>query len=301
MPASLLEFHIVPPGAPRERLSDYAYKVFQTLPSRKGMKKAIKAGALLVDGSPGQTGDWIAPGQRIELMSQAIAPPKPLELTLEILFLDSHLAVINKPAGLPTSGNRYRTVVNALQFNLSPSDVEDALPWPRPVHRLDALTSGLLLVARSHSAAIGLGNQFESKLVRKVYQAIAVGKTPEKGLLQYPIDGQEAYTEFRLLRKVRSLKTEWLSLMELYPRTGRTHQLRRHLAEAGHPILGDALYSGNGPVLKGKGLFLCATSLEFTHPATRKPMHFRVNPPAKFDSFLQRSGQRWQKFRGRQA
>ena len=68
------------------------------------------------------------------------------------------------------------------------------------ITRLDALTSGLLLVARSHSAAIGLGNQFESKLVRKVYQAIAVGKTPEKGLLQYPIDGQEAYTEFRLLR-----------------------------------------------------------------------------------------------------
>lgn len=291
-----LEAHTVPPGTPRERLSDYAPRVFRAIPSRKGIKKAIKAGAIWVDGRPGQTGDWVLPGQRIELMPSNLKPPKPLEFPLKVHFEDDHLAVIDKPAGLPTSGNQYRTVANALQFNLSPSGAPDALPWPRPVHRLDALTSGLLLVAKSHRAAIALGRQFEKKAVQKTYLAIVAGKVPPAGIVQEPIDGQEAHTEFRLIQQVRSLKVEWISLLELCPRTGRTHQLRRHLAGIGCPILGDVLYTENQPLLKGKGLFLSAVGLEFAHPATGQPARFRILPPGKFESFLQRSEQRWQQF-----
>ncbi|MCB0562117.1 MAG: RluA family pseudouridine synthase [Lewinellaceae bacterium] len=291
-----IESHIVPPGTARERLSDYAHRVFQSVPSRKGMKKAIKAGAIFVDGRPGHTGHWVLPGQRIELMPPAQAPPKALALPLEVLYEDTHLALINKPAGLPTSGNRYRTVVNALQYNLSPSEATDALPWPRPVHRLDALTSGLLLIAKSHSAAMNLGQQFEEKGVRKTYQAVAVGKTAAKGTVKKAIDGQEAMTEFRLLRQVPSLQAEWLSLLELYPRTGRTHQLRRHLAGIGHPILGDGLYTGDGLLLKGKGLFLSAVALEFTHPISRQTLNFTIQPPKKFKSFLDRTERRWKQF-----
>lgn len=294
-----IESHTVPPDTPRERLSDYAPRVFQAIPSRKGMKKAIKAGGVLVDGRQGQTGDWVLPGQRIELLPSALSQPKPLELPLEIVYEDEHLAVVNKPAGLPTSGNQYRTVVNALQYNLSPSDTPDALPWPRPVHRLDALTSGLLLAAKSHAASISLSRQFAEKTVRKAYQAVVAGKPPEAGAIREPIDGQEAHTEFRTLARVRSLKVEWLALLELIPRTGRTHQLRRHLAGIGHPILGDALYTGDKPLLKGKGLFLCAVELEFTHPAAGRPGHFRIEPPDKFQSFLKRSEQRWDKLKGR--
>ncbi len=298
MPSSPpIESHTVPPGTPRERLSDYAPRVFSAIPSRKGMKKAIKAGGVLVDGQPGQTGDWVLPGQRIELLPSALSPPKPLELPLEIVYEDEHLAVVNKPAGLSTSGNQYRTVVNALQFNLSPYEAADALPWPRPVHRLDALTSGLLLVGKSHAASISLSRQFAEKTVRKAYQAVVAGKAPEYGAIREPVDGQEAHTDFLRLRQVHSLKVEWLSLLELYPRTGRTHQLRRHLAGIGCPILGDSLYTKDKPLLKGKGLFLCAVGLEFSHPLDGRPCNFRIGPPDKFKSFLERSEQRWEKFK----
>ena len=293
-----LESHIVPSGTPRERLSDYAHRVFRAIPSRKGMKKAIKAGAVFIDGKAGHTGDWVLPGQHIELMDLPLAPPKALALGLEILFEDSHLAVIKKPAGLPTSGNQYRTVVNALQHNLSPSGVADALPWPRPVHRLDALTSGLLLIAKSRCAAVNLGQQFEQKVVRKTYQAVAVGKTAGKGIIKEALDGQEAMTEFHLLRQVPSLKVEWLSLLELHPLTGRTHQLRRHLAGIGHPVLGDALYTGTGLVLTGKGLFLSAVALEFTHPFSGQTLNYAIQPPKKFKSFLDRTERRWKQFKG---
>lgn len=295
---SPLETHTVPPGTPRERLSDYAARVFQAIPSRKGMKKAIKAGAVFVDGRPGHTGDWVQAGQHIELMSLALNPPKALELPLEVIYEDEHLALVNKPAGLPTSGNQYRTVVNALQYNLSPSPAEGALPWPRPVHRLDALTSGLLLVAKTHAASLSLYRQFAEKEVQKTYQAITAGQAPRTGIIRAPVDGQDAHTEFRLLRQARSLKAGWLSWLELYPFTGRTHQLRTHLAGIGCPILGDALYTGDGPLLKGKGLFLCAVGLSFQHPASGERLQFRINAPQKFQSFLDRSERRWGKFKG---
>ncbi len=84
--------------------------------------------------------------------------------------------------------------------------------------------------------------------------------------------------------------------MELYPLTGRTHQIRKHLAETGHPIIGDGKYVGDMPLLKGKGLFLAATGLEFTHPVTKEKCKFQIDMPQKFSSFLEREDRRWKKY-----
>jgi RluA family pseudouridine synthase len=294
----LLHRHIVPEQTPPSRLSDYACGLFPTLPSRKSVKKAVKKGEIWIDGSPGNTGDWVKPGQRIELMDLEQDPPPTYEMPLEIVYEDEHLAVVNKPAGIPTSGNRFRTVQNALTHNLSPTPLADALPWPVPVHRLDASTSGLLLIAKTRGAHIRLGRQFEEKQVRKKYQAVVIGQTPEQGRIDTPIEGKEALTLFERRDCVPSLKNEWLSLLDLYPHTGRTHQLRIHLSSSGYPILGDKLYGREGLILRNKGLFLAAVELSFEHPDTQKKVVLSVKAPRKFRTLLEREERRWRKYQG---
>lgn len=291
-----LQTHTVPPNTPPARLSDYARGLFPTLPSRKSVKKAIKRGEVWIDGQPGTTGQWVQPGQQIQLVDLEQTPPKTYELALEVIYEDEHLAAINKPAGLPSSGNRFRTAQNALLHNLSLSPAEDALPWPVPVHRLDAPTSGLLLVAKTRSARIELGRQFEEKEIRKTYRAVVIGQTPENGILDTPVDDKPALTRYERRQHVRSLKNDWLSLLDLYPQTGRTHQVRIHLSRAGFPILGDKLYGKEGWILKHKGLFLAAVELTFTHPATGEEMTLSIDMPRKFGTFLAREARRWDRY-----
>jgi RluA family pseudouridine synthase len=290
----ILHEHIVPQGTDRQRLSDYAPLVFGAfVSSKKGMKKLIKKGAVTIDGQPAQTGTWVLPGQCIRLLDLVTAPTKVYELDLEVVFEDDHLAVINKPGGIPVSGNQFRSIQNALPYNLAPSSQPDTLAVPRPVHRLDAPTCGLLLVAKTSRAIIGLSRQFEEKTIQKRYQAVAMGKLAEEGFFDRPIDGKEAYTQYQCLQQVRSIKSKWLSLLSLFPQTGRTHQLRIHLSQAGHPILGDALYGREGLVKKGKGLFLCAVELSFEHPITQKIQSSCIEPPAKFLKTMEREEQMW--------
>ena len=207
-----------------------------------------------------------------------------------------YIAIINKPAGIPVSGNRYRTVQNALPFNVKPSKERDALKLPRPVHRLDTPTSGLLIVAKTATALMNLGHQLQNRKIAKQYRAIVSGKTPESGQIENPINGQLAITSYKTVRHIRSVKTNWLSLVDLFPVTGRTHQLRVHMANEGHPIVGDKLYVKNQPLLKGKGLFLCAIALEFIHPVLDTKMTFKIEQPAKFTALLNRESERWKKY-----
>lgn len=281
------------------RLQDYAKSIFYDfIPSTQGIKKAIKKGAILVDDKPGTTGQWVESLQIIKLIDLKESTPKLFKFSLEVLFEDDHLAVVNKPAGIVVSGNQYKTVHNALPFNLQPSSQKDALPWPLPVHRLDGPTSGLLIVAKTKSARIELGHQFEQKTIQKTYRAIAIGKTPESGIWNTPINGLSARTTFKTLQTFPSLQNEWLSLVELSPHTGRTHQLRIHLSEAGFPIVGDKLYGSEGQILKGKGLFLTAIKLTFTHPANGEQITISIPMPHKFDALIEREQRRWQKFKG---
>jgi len=114
--------------------------------------------------------------------------------------------------------------------------------------------------------------------------------------LEKPIDGKDAITYFEKIKVVPSLKNKWLSLIDLFPQTGRTHQLRIHLSSLGFPILGDALYGKEGMILKHKGLFLCAVELIFSHPKTNEKMKVEINVPQKYETLLRREERRWQKY-----
>jgi 23S rRNA pseudouridine1911/1915/1917 synthase len=292
----ILQSHIVPPSTPAERISEYARKIFSNIPSRKGIKKAILRNEILLDGKPVETGRWVQPGNQIDWVDLELKMPKILLLKLEVVFEDEYLAVINKPAGIIVSGNQFRTVENALLHNISKSVEQDGLRKPRAVHRLDSPTSGLLLVAKTALAHLKLSQQFEAKTILKKYQAIVIGAIDEAGILEKPIDGKTALTYFKKIKTVPSLKNKWLSLVDLFPQTGRTHQLRIHLSDFGFPILGDAMYGKEGLILKHKGLFLCAVELVFSHPKTGERVVVRINAPPKYETLLRREDRRWQKY-----
>ncbi len=292
----ILETHIIPPDFSRTRFLDYCVSHINLLKTRTSIKKAIKKGELLLDDEITNGGTWVKAGQKITLVDREENPPKPYDLRLDVVFEDEHLAVVHKPAGISVSGNKYRTIQNALMINLKTSGEPDALKWPRPVHRLDYGTSGLLLVAKTRQAVANLGEQFEKRQVKKKYMAVVVGKTDEAGTLMNEIDGKEAVTYFRLIRTVRSVHTEWLSLVELFPETGRTHQIRVHMAGSGHPVLGDDKYGTAFKLLKHKGLFLAAVGVSFSHPVTGGELSFQLDIPYKFHRRLETEQKRWEKF-----
>ena len=288
--------HIVPEGIERERLSDYLIGKFQLLPSRKSVKKAIKAGEILVDNEIGTTGQWVEVGQIITYQSKDKAPSMIFEWRIEVVYEDEYLAIINKPAGFSVSGNHFHTIENALPFNLKVSKEPDALLRFRAVHRLDALTCGLLLVAKTKTSRILLGQLFEKKTIQKRYQAVVIGQLPEEGKIDKSIDEKQSKTIFKTVQTVRSLRNEYLTLVDLFPKTGRTHQLRIHLSQLGFPILGDKLYGTEGEIMKGKGLFLCAVQLTFQHPFLDEMIDISINAPNKFQLLLERETKRWIRF-----
>jgi 23S rRNA pseudouridine1911/1915/1917 synthase len=293
-----VEEYIVPKNTVTARITDHLVGKFDRLPSRAGIKKAIKKGEILLNGEPVEPSRFIHPGDRISLIMWEKPLPRIFELPLQILFEDDWLAVLLKPAGIAVSGNRYRTIQQALPFNLQPSGRRDALSVARPVHRLDIPTRGLLLIAKTAGARAQLGRQFEGREVRKHYRAIVAGKLDGEGEIVSPVGELAAITKYHVVENVPSLKTGWLSLLDLYPETGRKHQLRIHLAELGHPIVGDRTYTGESPLLRGKGLFLSAVGLQFMHPETGREMEFRVAQPEKFDALLEREAKRWKKYHG---
>ena len=289
--------HLVPKGIRNVRLSDYARTAFPMIPSRKGIAKAIKRGEVWIDGTPAHSGNWVETGQILELIDLQQRTPKTYRLPLEVVFEDDYLAVINKPPGIEVSGNKFKTVENALAGSLAPSTLPDALPWPRPAHRLDYSTSGLLLIAKTSGAQVFLGQQFEGRSIRKHYCAVVMGKPLSSGTVDEPINGQSAQSEYAVTKTVPSLRSGQLTLVDLSPVTGRTHQLRIHMAAIGHPIVGDQKYGEPGNVLKGKGLFLAAVELSFPHPATQEPVVVSIAAPPKFSALLKREQARWEKHR----
>jgi tRNA pseudouridine65 synthase/23S rRNA pseudouridine1911/1915/1917 synthase len=290
------ETHLVPEGVHSVRLSDYARTAFPSIPSRKGAAKAIKRGEIQIDGHPANSGNWIKSGQTLELLDLQQRTPKTYRLPLNVVFEDDHLAVINKPPGIEVGGNKFRTVENALAGSLSPSTQPDALNWPRPVHRLDYSTSGLLLVAKTAGAQVSLGQQFEMRQIHKRYRAIVMGKVPTSGTLEMPINGLPARSHYEPVKSVPSLQSGHLTLVDLFPTTGRTHQLRIHMASIGHPIVGDQKYGTLGHILKGKGLFLAAVELRLMHPYLQQELNISIPAPPKFNALLQREQSRWKKF-----
>ena len=246
-----------------------------------------------MNGKIAKTGTWVQEGFVLELLEKPQTQPKVFECSLEIIYEDEEMAVINKPAGLSVSGNTYKTIYNALPFNLKKSSSKDSLPWPTPVHRLDNQTSGLLIIAKTKTAQIEFGNKFSKHTIQKKYCAIVIGKVHTNKTINTPIEDKEAETSFEIIKVVNSLKYEQLSYLKVSPKTGRTHQIRIHLTSIGYPILGDKLYGNKETLHKGKGLFLCASEIKFSHPKTFKTIALKIKIPQKFNSMLVREKRRW--------
>ena len=268
------------------RLNTYCETHVTYFKSRKSVKKGIKNGEVRLNDQIVHGGTWLKTGDIISILDLEYTPPKTYNLSLEIVFEDEYLAIINKPAGLTVSGNQFKTLANALSYNLKPSLINDRLPWPLPVHRLDNQTSGLIIVAKTKLARVILGQMFANKTIKKTYHALIMGTINQNGILATQIEQKEATTVYERIETVKSLKNENISMVRLFPKTGRTHQIRIHLATNGTPILGDKLYSKS--TLKHKGLFLTASGLNFNHPISNLPIIIEVPIPNKFTTRLKK-------------
>jgi 23S rRNA pseudouridine1911/1915/1917 synthase len=282
----ILETHKVPLLEKPIRLQEYAVGIFTTISTKSALKKVIKKGLIQVNNEISTTARFIHGGEIISLCDdEKTKAKKELELKLEVLFEDDYLAIVYKPAGILVSGNKFMTIDNALEQNLEKSKQNDAVR-PRPVHRLDYPTSGLLLIGKTASSIMELNKLFENKEIQKTYYAVAIGKMKPSGSIDLPIDEKISLSHFETLKTSVSERFEALNFVKLSPKTGRRHQLRKHFSEIGNPILGDLEYGKENLILKGKGLYLHAASLEFMHPFTKEKMKVDSELPKKFEKLF---------------
>ena len=288
--------HKVPEDfAEQRRLDRYCAENLPRIPSKAFARKAIKRDEIRLNGEAVESSRFVRAGDMVQLLPSTRTPPAIYDSPIGVIYQDSYMAVVDKPAGLWTSGAKQRTLENALPVNLEKSSEADALRRPRVTHRLDAQTQGLVICAKTASAHMHIGQAFEQRRIQKRYQALILGRLEGQGTVELPVEGRPAKTHYRVLSHCRSLFSRWLTWVELSPHTGRTHQLRRHMAHLGHPILGDSIYGGPRP-LRGKGLFLCASGLELAHPVTGEPLLLSRPAPEKFEITFAREARRWARY-----
>ncbi|HZH86882.1 MAG TPA: RluA family pseudouridine synthase [Brumimicrobium sp.] len=274
------------------RIYDYLVGKLETITTRKGIKKALSREQITLNNKLARSADYVQPGDVIRVHEKELFDVPYFEIDLNVIFEDNELAIVEKPAGIPVSGNAFKTLQNALHDRLKISTAIDYLPIPLPVHRLDALTHGIVIVAKTHSTRVDLGRMFEERKVIKHYVAIVQGKLGGSGALNTFVDEKSALTKYQSTATYPSVKNNWISVLKLSPITGRKHQLRVHLSRLGFPIIGDQLYGKEGGSLKHKGLFLAAVGISFIHPKTNENLFFEIEVPNKFNRFLERE-KRW--------
>jgi 23S rRNA pseudouridine1911/1915/1917 synthase len=303
---------LTPPEAAHKRLDRYL-SVLLSDESRSQIQGWIRAGNIRVNQAKVKTGYLLREGDTISLEIAAAVrgtQPQPENIPLRIVYEDEDLAVVDKPAGLVChagAGVQSGTLVNALLFHLGPLATGDP-SRPGIVHRLDKLTSGLLVVARNPAAHRALSRQFKNRQVQKEYLALVYGcPDPPTGTIELPLgrdprDRKKISVRSRRRREaVTHYRTEKqlgpFSLVRVRIETGRTHQIRVHLAQMGHPVVGDALYGGNrfrnlaDPHLReaARNLarhFLHARHLEFRHPRSDATLSFDSPLPPELADFL---------------
>ncbi len=273
----------------------------------------IEAGAVILDGVAVKAGKLKATeGQHLKV-ELAMLPKKQLplpepNLAVEIVFEDSDVLVINKHAGIvvhPGAGNPTGTLVNAILAKY-PEIANVGDPFrPGVVHRLDAGTTGLMMMARTSRAYDSLVDALSRRVVTRRYLALVWGHmSAVSGVIDAPLgrdqrdptkmavlrDGKVARTTYEV-RKAFNLPVD-CSLIECGLETGRTHQIRVHLATLGHSVVGDVVYGGARSVLSSPRPMLHATSLQFTHPASGKEMNFTVELPQDFSTVLAKCSQK---------
>ena len=293
--------HDILVDAGEARLDQYLAQLDLGL-TRSRLRQLIDSGNVLVNGATVKPAHRLRPGDRVLV---SVPPPRPAaavaqEIPLTVVYQDSELVVIDKPAGLavhPGPGHPDRTLVNGL-LALCP-DIQGIGGEIRPgiVHRLDKDTSGLMIAAKTEQAHHNLSQQIKDRAVEKIYLALVEGEpSPESGVIDAPIGrdprrrtrmavtagGRESRTGYRLLERAGRY-----SLLELRLYTGRTHQARVHLAWLGLPLLGDAVYGKRSPLLPRH--FLHASRLAFAHPGTGEPLEFLSPLPPDLQAALEAS------------
>ena len=285
-----------------ERLDAFLARCGENL-TRSAAQRLIEEGLVLRNGKPGKKNDKLNIGDAVEF---SIPEPKavdiaPTEMHLDIAYEDDDVIVINKPKGLvvhPAAGHQDDTLVNGLLYALG-DDLSGINGELRPgiVHRIDKDTSGLLAVAKNDYAHTFLASQLKDHSMFRVYELIVCGNLKEdSGTVDAPIgrhpsdrkkmcvtarNSKEAVTHWEVIRRYRGYTHVRCKL-----ETGRTHQIRVHMAHIGHPILGDMVYGHKKPELGQDSQCLHAGALCFTHPRTGHPVMVFAPRPAYFEDVI---------------
>ena len=279
----------------------------------------IRAGLVRLNGAAASAADIVRAGDTVEISTIPAAPSTPAVQVqpdtppIEVLYADDDLVVVNKPPGMtvhPAPGHPGGTLVDVLlaRFPEMAAMAEpDGVMRPGIVHRLDKDTSGVMVVARTAFARMELARQFKERTTKKIYLAVARGRVAREHLSisrpigRHPVErkrmsvnsrhGRDALSEiFVLARTQAGAGSAGLSLLAVLPLTGRTHQIRVHLASIGHPCIGDPLYGGRVADAPIGRQALHALSLRLFHPRNGAPMRFVAHPPDDFAVLLAKMG-----------
>jgi 23S rRNA pseudouridine1911/1915/1917 synthase len=311
---------IYPSDGEQERLDVFVSRAMGEL-TRSAVRRLIDTGFVTVNGRLEKPSLKLKGGERISVRIPPPVPAVPVaeQIPLEILFEDDDIIVVNKAAGMvvhPGAGNRGGTLVNALLGHCRDLSGIGGEIRPGIVHRIDKDTTGILVVAKNDNAHRSLARQFKQHSIKRVYTALVYGSPKQdKGVIdaaigRHPTDrkkmsgaarrGRHAVTNWRVACRFKGI-----TLMTITLETGRTHQIRVHLSEAGHPLLGDPVYGGSGrlanvrdPVLRKmiKDLgrqALHAGTLGVIHPTSGEYMEFNADIPedmAGIIKYLEKSG-----------
>jgi len=292
--------------AQKEEIRLDRYLAEQDVSLSRSMIQKLLEDNIVVNGKKEKASYKVKQGDRIEI---TIEPPKEVKLEaedipLEVVYEDNDILVVNKQKGLvvhPGSGNWDGTLVNAIMAHCkdSLSGIGGELR-PGIVHRLDKDTSGLLIIAKHDKAHIAMSEQIKNREVKKTYIALIRGTIAEnEATIDMPIGrstkdrkkmavtktGKEAITHFKVINRFTTLKGSY-TLLEIKIDTGRTHQIRVHMAEIGHPVIGDVVYSNGKNEFGVEGQCLHAKRLEFCHPVTGKKMVLEAELPEYFEKIV---------------
>ncbi|MCI8832886.1 MAG: RluA family pseudouridine synthase [Clostridia bacterium] len=281
---------------------DKAIGLIEDTLSRVAIQRLLDEGNILVNGKITKASYKTKLGD--EIIIQKEEPRKvdiiAQDIPIEVLYEDEDIIVVNKPKGIvvhPANGNPDGTLVNAI-MNLCGNSLSGIGGEIRPgiIHRLDKDTSGVLIIAKNDIAHINISNQIKNRQTKKIYIALVRGVIKEnEATIDMPIgrskkdrkkmavtkDGKEAITHFKVLKRYDNF-----TLLEIKIDTGRTHQIRVHLAEIGYPIVGDYVYSNGKNPFNVEGQMLHARQIEFVHPTTGKEMKIEAPIPEYFQRIL---------------
>ena len=284
-------------SADHERIDIYLVRRFPDY-SRSFVKRLIDGGHVKVDEHLVKAHHKVAPGEEIivDIPKDFLAPQYvgPQDIKLDIFYEDDYLIIINKPSGMlvhPASGQYTDTLVNALLHHSIQLSTINAQMRPGIVHRLDQDTSGLMVVAKDNITHTKLAKQFQRHHIFKQYAALVEGRIEfDEGVVNAPIgrdskrfakktvdfseSAKEAFTRYRVIKRAKDV-----TLVALFPKTGRTHQLRVHMAHLGHPILGDDKYGRKSNFPR---LALHARAIGFKHPHYQSYIEFSTPLPEEF-------------------